>query len=157
MKLCNEHRIAKGYSSQTLRTATIAEKCDLCDETKGVLKAKWKLTLNALGIATALSLLAFKAQASEFNVDEYLNKTYITVGIGYKFSETKIYYNDDLWHDPYSARIEIGYKGCIWERVTCGISHHSQWMTGFPISHNQNEYQKTELFIDYTFTLGDIF
>ncbi len=96
--------------------------------------------------------------SSEFDVQKFLNKTYIKIGAGYKFHEHKIYSTDDmgkkhLIDQPVSARIEIGYQ--LSRRLTVGISHHSQWLSGFPFD-NEYEYFKTELFIDYTFSLGDL-
>lgn len=99
--------------------------------------------------------------ADEFNIQSYLNKTYVTIGIGYKFDELRIHFiNQNTgekynWRDPYSARIEIGYN--LTNNVKFGISHHSQWATGFPFNGQKNEYYKTELFVDFTFKLSDIF
>lgn len=75
--------------------------------------------------------------------------TYGKVGAGYKFDEAVIYYNGETLHDPISARLEIG-KQC--ERWSYGVSHHSQWFNGKPFNNN-NEYHKSEIFIDYTFIL----
>lgn len=80
---------------------------------------------------------------------------YIKIGTGYKLIETdhitrangeKIYYNTG---GKLSARIEIGKESGNW---TYGLSHHSQWAAGFPFN-DQTEPQKTELFIDYKWTL----
>ena len=95
------------------------------------------------------------AQASEFNVKEYLDKTYITVGVGYKFQETDYYFSNGKFDDPYSARIKIEYR--LNKYISYGVDHHSQWMTGFPVNNDKNEPSKTEIFIDYTVSLGDIF
>lgn len=47
--LCNEHRLEKGCFGLTLRAATVGNKCDCCDKTKGTLVSdKWKLSPNAL-------------------------------------------------------------------------------------------------------------
>lgn len=99
--------------------------------------------------------LSSTVSSSEFDVDKYLKKTYVTIGVGYKFQEPKLTYTDKngeeyIWNDPYSARFEIGYYYS--KNVKFGISHHSQWATGFPFNDGK-EYVKTELFIDYTFTL----
>jgi len=81
---------------------------------------------------------------------------YIKVGSGYKLIETdhivrttgeKVYFNTG---GKLSARIEIGKEHGNW---SYGLSHHSQWFSGFPVSEDGNEYQKTELFIDYKWTL----
>jgi hypothetical protein len=81
---------------------------------------------------------------------------YIKIGSGYKLVETdhivrttgeKVYFNTG---GKFSARIEIGKESGKW---SYGVSHHSQWLSGFPINEDGNEYQKTELFIDYKFTL----
>lgn len=122
---------------------------------------KMKVIITCLTFV-ACTLFAFTnaAVASEFNIDKYLAKTYVTIGAGYKFHESTLTYRDEEgnkydWHDPYSARIEIGYY--YNKNIKFGISHHSQWATGFPMDDDINEYGKTEIFIDYTFTLGDIF
>ena len=45
--LCYKCAHEKGYHALTLREAVIAEKCDLCDETKGVLSSdKWRMSPN---------------------------------------------------------------------------------------------------------------
>ena len=58
-------------------------------------------------------------------------------------------------NDPITARFELGME-CVWENVTCGISHHSQFLSGFPFNNNM-EYQKTEVFVDYKFNLSELF
>ncbi len=103
--------------------------------------------------------MATSTKAEDFDVNKFLSNTYITVGVGYKFHEPTITYSDDqnkkhVWDDPYSARIEIGYHFNKYTKF--GISHHSQWMTGFPVNDNK-EYFKTEIFVDLTFTLADVF
>lgn len=100
-------------------------------------------------------ITSFSASSSEFDVDKYLAKTYITIGAGYKFQESKLTYTDEngelyVWDDPYSARFEIGYY--YNKNFKFGISHHSQWATGAPFNDGK-EYIKTEFFVDYTFTL----
>ena len=115
-----------------------------------------------------LSLFTASVNADEFNVSQYLNKTYITIGAGYKFMESIKRYSRNTTDysvygpvqettqtydsSPISARIEIGYQYS--KSVKFGISHHSQWLTGWPINDDK-EYSKTELFIDYTFYLGE--
>ena len=98
-----------------------------------------------------------KVKADEFNVKSYLDKTYVTIGAGYKFQETNLKLTRNGvkkdWNEPVSARIEIYYQYS--KNVTFGISHHSQWLTGFPFD-DDSEYSKTELFVDYTFSLGDL-
>lgn len=112
-------------------------------------------------IYIALALLFVRpANASEFDVNAFLNKTYITVGAGYKFDELQLnfYRNDGTVtnvNDPLSARIEIGYQYS--KNLTFGISHHSQWRTGFPFNAESAEYYKTEVFVDYKFYLGEFF
>jgi len=76
--------------------------------------------------------------------------TYIKLGAGYKFTESDIKWRDGSGTNPISARIEV-YKEN--GNVSYGISHHSQWFTGFPFNNNL-EYSKTEVFVDYKFTLG---
>lgn len=99
-------------------------------------------------------LMCSQVQAVEFNVDEFLNKSYLKVGTGYKFMENHLVFSDgtDNQNNKYSisARIEFGYR--LSENVTVGIAHHSQWLVGWPIN-DKKEYSKTEIFIDYTFEL----
>jgi hypothetical protein len=80
---------------------------------------------------------------------------YIKIGSGYKLVETdhivrnngeKVYFNTG---GKISARIEIGKESGNW---TYGVSHHSQWATGFPFN-DRDEPQKTELFVDYKWSL----
>lgn len=102
-----------------------------------------------------IALISINCEAAEFDVDKFLKKTYVSIGAGYKIHESKLYYKNDNgdkyeWNDPYSARIEIGYNYS--KNIKFGISHHSQWFSGFPLN-DKEEYGKTELFIDYTFTL----
>jgi len=81
---------------------------------------------------------------------------YLKVGVGYKFSEQdeiqfccddRVYAIDN--GSDYSARFEFG-----WERgnLSFGASHHSQWLAGWPFN-DKWEYYKTELFIDYKWSL----
>ena len=46
--LCDKHRRLKGYYSKTLRgDVKVADKCDCCDETKGVLSSsEWRVSPN---------------------------------------------------------------------------------------------------------------
>jgi len=125
-----------------------------------------KIKVIVTGIIVVLSILfcvlaavaSFGAQADEFDVKAFLNKTYVTVGAGYKFHEPKLrlHLNGEYsrWSEPLSARIEIGYY--INSNIKVGVSHHSQWLTGFPIDET-TEYYKTEIFIDATMTLGEIY
>lgn len=80
---------------------------------------------------------------------------YLKVGAGYKFAENdsvtlqgKDYEVDNS--SPISARFEIA-KEC--GNLTFGVAHHSQWATGAPFN-DKKEYQKSEIFIDYKFSLG---
>jgi hypothetical protein len=72
-------------------------------------------------------------------------RNYVKVGAGYKFNETSIDFYDGASTSPISARIEAGQHNGAW---SYGISHHSQWLRGWPVNNN-TEYYKTELFIDY--------
>jgi hypothetical protein len=83
------------------------------------------------------------------------SEIYVKVGAGYKIAENdKITFNGkdyeiDHTH-PISARFEIA-KEC--GNVSFGVAHHSQWATGAPFN-DKKEYQKTEFFVDYKFSLG---
>lgn len=74
--------------------------------------------------------------------------SYAKVGTGYIVDQTNIEWNDGKGErSPLSARLELG---CEIDSVSYGVSHHSQWLEGFPFNNN-DEPQKTELFIDYKF------
>ena len=93
--------------------------------------------------------------SSTFANENYLSKTYITLGAGYKFQESQLYYHDDdgvsyKGYDPISARIEVGYHYS--KSIKFGISHHSQWLTGFPFNNDKNEYGY--LWWHKTYTIG---
>ncbi len=103
-------------------------------------------TLFNLTLLALILLFSFSAKAD----------FYIKIGTGYKLVETdhivrttgeKVYFNTG---GKLSARIEIGKESGNW---SYGISHHSQWFSGFPVNEDGNEYQKSELFIDYKWTL----
>lgn len=89
------------------------------------------------------------------------DSAYLKVGAGYKFEETEMTWTNyntgktNRADNPISARIEVGME-CVWENVTCGVSHHSQWFSGFPID-SDGEYSKTEVFVDYKFNLSELF
>ncbi len=78
---------------------------------------------------------------------------YVKVGAGYKFDEPTMYWTNhdtgvvNKQDDPISARLEVGLEDGNW---TYGVSHHSQWATGYPFN-NEGEHYKTEVFIDYTY------
>ena len=76
---------------------------------------------------------------------------YFKIGAGYKFDEQEAMstYSGEEMNNPISARIELGMES---GGFSYGLSHHSQWLTGVPID-NEWEYSKTEVFIDYKFTL----
>lgn len=99
-----------------------------------------------------LLLLTLLMSASSF-ADDWKDKTVIVVGAGWIFHEDKTYYNGKLIDDPISARVSIEYKYS--SRVKFGISHHSQWLAGFP-RNKDKEVFKTELFIDFYFCICDL-
>ena len=103
-------------------------------------------------IVTALIATA-PTSASEFDVDKFLNNTYVTVGIAHKLRENTIKYKGVPIEQSPTARIEVFYQYS--KHVKFGISHHSQWLLGKPFN-DKAEYSKTEIFIDYTFSLGDL-
>lgn len=85
------------------------------------------------------------------------DEIYIKAGSGYKFDEqTEIRLQKDngkvyeIANSPYSASIETGVE-C--GSLSYGVSHHSQWATGFPFNET-GEYYKTEFFIDYNISWG---
>lgn len=80
---------------------------------------------------------------------------YIKIGTGYKLIETDHIISRSGENIPIdtggklSARIEIGKEHGNW---TYGISHHSQWLSGWPVNDDE-EIEKTEIFIDYKWSL----
>ena len=77
----------------------------------------------------------------------------VKIGAGYKLDESDMYgYSSVTPHDSsaLSARLELFQEIDEW---SYGVSHHSQWLTGVPFD-NEWEYSKTEVFVDYTFTLN---
>ena len=125
------------------------------EHTQATKALKFVLWVAVVVISAVVMILP--AEAADFDVKSYLAKTYITIGAGYKFQETNLKLNKDgvqsNWNEPMSARIEVYYQYS--KNVTFGISHHSQWLTGFPFN-DDSEYSKTEVFIDYTFSLGGL-
>ncbi|MDB4352462.1 hypothetical protein OAA60_03415 [Porticoccaceae bacterium] len=107
-----------------------------------------KLILMTMILSTQL------AQASDYDVENFLSKTHITIGAAYKLNENIRNYNGEPYKSSPTARLEVYYQYDKFIRF--GVSHHSQWLKGKPFNDDW-EYQKTELFIDYTFSLDDIF
>ncbi len=95
-------------------------------------------------------LIFSPVNAIEFDVKSFLDKTYVKVGVGYKFREINLFTNINgvrtSFNEPLSARFEIGYQWS--DNITIGYTHRSQWLSGMP------EYYVDELFIDYKFSLG---
>jgi hypothetical protein len=76
---------------------------------------------------------------------------YVKVGAGYKLKESDIIWQDGNKNHPISARIELGVDKGPW---SYGYSHHSQWLTGWPVD-NGLEYSKHEVFIDYKWKFNE--
>ncbi len=102
-------------------------------------------------------LILFILVSSFCNAGDY--SYYVKIGAGYKFNEPStlatyvdgVRYTDGVdFGGPITSRIEIGVET---GNVSFGISHHSQWLEGWPIN-DKDEYYKTEVFIDYKFTFG---
>ena len=109
-------------------------------------------TLGTLCLTPSVSSKEF--DVSSF-LDTHLSKTNVRIGISYKLKENVIYFSrtDGTRSDvssPIGARIGLWYQYST--NVTIGIDHHSQWFQGFPFN-NEGEYSKTELFVDYTFSI----
>lgn len=68
---------------------------------------------------------------------------FIRIGAGYKLDENPWINNSD--RARISARMEAG-RRCSGD-FSYGIAHHSQWFVGWPID-SQDEYHKTEIFVD---------
>lgn len=108
----------------------------------------------AYAAATFLIICASFAFFS-YNAEADCDEIYLKVGTGYKFDEQNKAVLEGVEYEytnvsPYSARIETGVE-C--GNLTYGISHHSQWATGFPFNET-GEYYKTEIFLDYKFSWG---
>jgi hypothetical protein len=77
---------------------------------------------------------------------------YVKVGAGYKIHESEVKWKvpSSISEEAYkvSGRAEVGIET---DSISYGISHHSQIFAGAPFNSDQ-EYTKTELFVDYKFT-----
>lgn len=116
---------------------------------RALILAKIQIVIWA-AVVIVSSLLIFSPDAKA-DCDEI----YLKVGAGYKFDEqdsVELLGEEYKYANvsPYSARIETGVE-C--GSLTYGISHHSQWATGFPFNET-GEYYKTEIFLDYKFSWG---
>ena len=79
-----------------------------------------------------------------------LPDTYLTIGTGLKINETNVYFDENKFTDPISARIQLEFQ--ISESLSIGYNHRSQWFSGAPFN-SESEYNLDELFIDYRFKL----
>tara|TARA_R110002020_G_scaffold247358_1_gene461282 strand:- start:317 stop:628 length:312 start_codon:yes stop_codon:yes gene_type:complete len=80
---------------------------------------------------------------------------FVKVGAGYKFQESKYVWRDggnEKTSNPISARFELGSRE---GNFSYGLSHHSQWFDGEPFNNDMENY-KTEVFVDYEISLGDL-
>ena len=85
-------------------------------------------------------------------------KPYVTIGAGYKINEMDFIRkfsdnNRGVNNSPISARIEFGVDECFAHNVSCGFTHRSQWLVGFPFN-DDTEYDVNEFFVDYTYRFG---
>lgn len=105
-------------------------------------------------LAFLLALLFWGSILGQFNKVK-ADELYLKIGSGYKLIETnnvlmdsgeRIYYETG---GKISARIEFGKERGNW---TYGVSHHSQWFSGFPFN-DRTETHVTELFVDYKWEL----
>lgn len=95
-----------------------------------------------------LSVLILSCVGCESIPDAKYCESYVKVGAGYIVDQTAIRWDDGKGErSPISARFELG---CEYNNISYGLSHHSQWLEGFPFNNN-DEPQKTEAFIDYKF------
>ena len=104
-------------------------------------------------------LVSFNSMSKESVFMEALKGgvVYATVGTGYKFDETELIYTSEwgvetIGNNPYSARFELGIDYDLPKNFTLqlGVSHDSQWSTGYPFN-KKGEYGKTEVFADLTY------
>ena len=105
-------------------------------------------------IANCLLLLTTITGCSSHPV---MDTAYLKIGVGYKFDEHTIYSRatGKKFDDPISARIELGAE-CFIPELKCGIAHHSQWGTGWPIDDVVEPF-KNEVFFDYELKLNKLF
>lgn len=99
-----------------------------------------------------LILLAISIQTNA----QTFHDVYLKVGAGYKYHEPDSAKIDDIdvhldYGNALSARIELTFE--VDKKWSFGIAHHSQWFDGWPVN-DKYEYFKTEVFIDYKFSLG---
>ncbi len=104
-------------------------------------------------------LVSFNSMSKESVFMEALKGgvVYATVGTGYKFDETELTYTSSTGvktrgNNPHSARFELGIDFELPKNFTLqlGLSHDSQWFTGYPVN-KKGEYYKTEVFADLTY------
>lgn len=93
-----------------------------------------------------LILLSTNVNALEFDVKSFLDKTYVTIGVGYKIKEIPLYDNGVRFNEPLSAQFELSYQWS--DSIRIGYRHRSQWLAGKP------EYYVDELFGEVKFSLG---
>lgn len=96
--------------------------------------------MNKLLIAVAL-VVSFSTSALEMDF-------FVKVGAGYKVDQQQAFESS-----PLSARIDVGFDNVLVDGLSMGVSHHSQWLTGFPFNDTKEVF-KTEVFIDYTWRWG---
>jgi len=93
-------------------------------------------------------LVSINVNAVEFDIKSFLDKTYVKIGVGYKFNETPLYNDGARFNEPLSAQFELSYQWS--DSITIGYRHRSQWLAGNP------EYYVDELFGEFKFSLGGL-
>lgn len=115
------------------------------------------ILLTKIQIGLFVFLIIWSIGSIFYSAGAKADEVYFKIGAGYKIEQTEYFYNRDTqsrfnidFNDPLSARIELGIES---GNITYGISHHSNWLTGYPFN-DHGEVQKTEFFIDYKFSWG---
>ncbi len=104
-------------------------------------------------IVTLLIIIACMVMP-DANADDWKDDVYFKVGAGYKLNENTMYIDGIKVRKAITARFVIGYQ--VSDRLSVGYTHRSQWSEGAPFN-KRGEYAVDELFIDYKFTLSDMF
>lgn len=120
---------------------------------------KLKKPLLFIVALSVFSILFNSAKAEEFDVKSYLDNVHVRIGVAYKTQETKLWFDGVQMRKALTARIGAWYRFEKLVFTNCygdlGIDHHSQYTENKPFN-KRGEYAKTEVFADYTCTIGGI-
>lgn len=118
-----------------------------------------KVSIGALVVIAVCIMTMPKVNAAEFDIKSFLDNVHVRIGVAKKLHETRVYVDHVLVEDALTARLALFYrfndvlfKG---DSLDLGADHHSQYSENAPFN-DRGEYAKTEIFVDYTFSLGSL-